>query len=184
MNRSFLFEGQQGLLHGGDYNPDQWLDRPDILQEDVRLMKKAHVNTVSLGIFSWAVYEPVEGEYHFEWLQEIIDTLYQNGICTVLATPSGARPAWLDRKYEEVRRVNKYGVREHHGIRHNHCMSSPVFRQKVKEITEKLYEAVGTHPGVKLWHISNELGGECYFLFVQRAFRNICGRNFTMIFRS
>ena len=178
MNRSFLFEGQQGLLHGGDYNPDQWLDRPDILQEDVRLMKKAHVNTVSLGIFSWAVYEPVEGEYHFEWLQEIIDTLYQNGICTVLATPSGARPAWLDRKYEEVRRVNKYGVREHHGIRHNHCMSSPVFRQKVKKITEKLYEAVGTHPGVKLWHISNELGGECYCPLCTARFQEYLRKKF------
>ena len=25
--------------HGGDYNPDQWRDRPDILAEDIRLMK-------------------------------------------------------------------------------------------------------------------------------------------------
>ena len=23
-----------GLLHGGDYNPEQWLDRPDILEDD------------------------------------------------------------------------------------------------------------------------------------------------------
>ena len=23
------------LLHGGDYNPDQWLDHPDILAKDV-----------------------------------------------------------------------------------------------------------------------------------------------------
>lgn len=162
MKRKFIFEGQQELLHGGDYNPDQWLDRPDILKEDIQLMKKAHVNSVTLGIFAWAAYEPKEGEYHFEWLKEIIDELHQNGICTVLATPSGARPAWLDKKYEEVRRVNRYGVREYHGVRHNHCMSSPVFRQKVKGITERLYEAVGTHPGVKMWHISNELGGECY----------------------
>ena len=39
------------LLHGGDYNPEQWLDCPEVLEEDVRLMKKAHVNCVSLGIF-------------------------------------------------------------------------------------------------------------------------------------
>ena len=31
------------LLHGGDYNADQWLDRPDILEEDIRLMKKAGI---------------------------------------------------------------------------------------------------------------------------------------------
>ena len=30
----------QTFLHGGDYNPDQWIDRPDILQEDIRLMKR------------------------------------------------------------------------------------------------------------------------------------------------
>ena len=28
------------LLHGGDYNPEQWLDRPDILAKDVELMEK------------------------------------------------------------------------------------------------------------------------------------------------
>lgn len=28
------------LLHGGDYNPEQWLEHPEVLCEDVRLMKK------------------------------------------------------------------------------------------------------------------------------------------------
>ena len=32
------------LFRGGDYNPDQWLDRPDILEKDVELMKKAGMN--------------------------------------------------------------------------------------------------------------------------------------------
>ena len=32
-------------LHGGDYNPEQWLDRPDILQKDIEYFKKAHINT-------------------------------------------------------------------------------------------------------------------------------------------
>lgn len=61
-----------GLLHGGDYNPEQWLDRPDILEEDIRLMKLAHVNNVSLGIFSWAFLEPEEGKYQFDYLEEIM----------------------------------------------------------------------------------------------------------------
>ena len=81
------------VLHGGDYNPEQWLDCPEILEEDIRLMKKAHVNCVTLGVFSWAMLEPAEGNYQFEWLEEIIDKLYENGIRTVLATPTGA--IWL-----------------------------------------------------------------------------------------
>lgn len=83
------------MLHGGDYNPEQWLDQPEVLEEDIRLFRKAHINCVSLGIFSWAKLEPEEGVYDFGWLDEIIDRLYANGIYTVLATPSGARPQWL-----------------------------------------------------------------------------------------
>ena len=93
------------LLHGGDYNPEQWLRYPEILKQDVELMKKADINCVSVGIFSWAHLEPNEGEYDFDWLEKIIDNLYKNGIYTVLATPSGAKPLWMSEKYEEIRRV-------------------------------------------------------------------------------
>ena len=74
-------------LHGGDYNPEQWLDRPDILQKDIEYFKKAHINTVSVGIFSWAVLEPEEGKYNFDWLEEIINNLYKEGIHTILVKP-------------------------------------------------------------------------------------------------
>lgn len=162
MEKNILFPQIKGLVHGGDYNPDQWLDRPDILAEDIRLMKKAGINSATLGVFSWSAYEPTEGEFHFEWMEEIIENLYRNGIFTVLSTPSGARPAWLDAAYPEAMRVNELGLRNHHGIRHNHCMSSPKFREKVGIIDRKLAERFGSHPGVIMYHISNELGGECY----------------------
>ena len=54
------------------------------------------------------------------------------------------------------------GVRNHHGVRHNHCMSSPVYREKVATIVNKLVDEFGDHPGLVMWHISNEFGGECY----------------------
>lgn len=162
MAEKIFYPQVPGILHGGDYNPEQWLDRPDILEEDIRMMKKAHMTSATLGVFSWTTYEPREGEYHFEWLKDMIDKLYQNGIYTILATPSGARPAWLDEKYPEALRVDSYGMRCHHGVRHNHCMSSPIYRGKVHQIIQKLGEAVGSHPGLIAWHISNEFGGECY----------------------
>ena len=56
------------LWHGADYNPDQWLDRPDILERDVEMMRKAHVNIVSLGIFAWSTLEPREGDYQLDWM--------------------------------------------------------------------------------------------------------------------
>lgn len=166
-----LFPKAGGLLHGGDYNPEQWLDRPDILEEDIRLMKEAGVNTVTLGVFSWSMYEPVEGEYHFDWMREIIDNLYQNGIYTVMATPSGARPAWLDEKYPEAMRTTMKRIKNLHGLRHNHCITSPKYRELVHKMDVRLAEAFGSHPGIILWHISNELGGECACELCAEKFR-------------
>ena len=35
------------LLHGGDYNPEQWKDVPGIWDEDMRLTDKAHINAAT-----------------------------------------------------------------------------------------------------------------------------------------
>ena len=157
--------------HGGDYNPDQWLDYPEILAQDIELMKKARVDLVSVGIFAWAKLEPEEGVYDTDWLKTIIDNLYNNGISVLLATPSGAKPAWLSQKYPEVLRVDENGLRHHHGNRHNHCLTSPVYREKVHAINEMLATRFGAHPGVKGWHISNEYSGQCRCDYCQAAFR-------------
>lgn len=172
MKKNKLFPQVAGLLHGGDYNPEQWLDRPDILEKDIELMKKAYINVVTLGVFSWAVEEPTEGDFHFDWLESIMDKLYDNGIYTILATPSGARPAWLDEKYPSAMRCDDRGVRVHHGFRHNHCMTSPEFRQKVQIIDTALAKRFANHPGMLMWHISNELGGYCYCPSCRKGFQN------------
>ncbi len=164
------------LLHGGDYNPEQWLDCPEVLEEDIRLMKEAGVNCVTLGVFSWAVLEPEEGVYDFEWLEEIIDNLGKAGIQVILATPSGAMPHWLTQKYPEVMQVRADGQRNLPGKRHNFCYTSPVMREKVRAIDEALSKRFGRKENVILWHISNELGGNfsdgaCHCEHCQEAFR-------------
>lgn len=160
------------FLHGGDYNPDQWLDRPDILDKDIQLMREAHVNCVSVGIFSWAMLEPEEGRYDFAWLDEVIDRLWRGGIHVILATPSGARPAWMAQRYPEVLRVNDHHQRMHFGERHNHCLTSPVYRQKVRAMDTALARRYSRHPAVILWHLGNEFSGECHCPLCQQAFRD------------
>ena len=159
------------LLHGGDYNPEQWLDRPDILAQDIELMKKARVNTVTLGVFSWSALEPQEGVYTLDWLADIIHNLYANGIRTILATPSAARPAWMAHKYPEVRRVRADRVRELYNRRQNYCYTSPLYREQVRRIDQKLAQRFGSDPAVILWHISNEMGGDCHCELCQAEFR-------------
>lgn len=161
-----------GMLHGADYNPEQWLTYPGIIDEDIRLMKEAHCNVVALGIFSWSFLEPEEGIYNFEYFDEIIQKLTDNDIKIILATPSGARPRWLAEKYPEVLRVfaaNK--GRDIYGGRHNHCFTSPIYREKVGNINRRLAERYKDNKNIIMWHLSNEYGGECHCDLCQNAFR-------------
>ena len=164
--------------HGGDYNPDQWRHIPGTLDADVRLMKESGCNLMSVGIFSWAALEPEEGVYDFAWMREVLDKLHENGISVFLATPSGARPAWMDEKYPEVMRVNETGHRNIHGERHNHCYTSPAYRHLVTRINTRLAEEFGHHPAVKGWHISNEYNSACYCDACQAAFRTFLKKKY------
>jgi beta-galactosidase len=159
------------IWHGGDYNPDQWLHDPRVLSEDLRMMKLAGCNAMTLAVFAWAALEPSEGKYELDWLAEIMDRLYANGIFTVLSTPSGARPAWMAEKYPEVLRVGPDMRRNLFGGRHNHCISSPVYREKAAALNARMAERFARHPGMLLWHLSNELSGECHCDLCQEGFR-------------
>ncbi|WP_208950604.1 beta-galactosidase [Rahnella sp. ChDrAdgB13] len=160
-----------GLLHGADYNPEQWLQSPEVLIRDVEMMKEARCNVMSVGIFSWSALEPEEGRYTFDWMDQVLDRLHENGISVFLATPSGARPAWMSQKYPEVLRVGRDRVKALHGGRHNHCMTSPVYRDKVQQMNTALAKRYAHHPAVIGWHISNEYGGECHCDLCQERFR-------------
>lgn len=159
------------LIHGADYNPDQWTDMPEIIEEDFRLMELAGMNSATIGVFSWKRIEPEEGVYDFAWLDQIMDRMAENGKKVILAAPSGARPAWMDQKYSEVLRVSPERVRNLHGERHNHCYTSPYYRKKTVEMNTLLAKRYGEHPALYMWHVGNEYGGECHCELCQEAFR-------------
>ena len=166
------------FIHGADYNPEQWIDDKSVWDRDMELMKLANCNEMSVGIFSWAMLEPREGEYDFSFLDEIIEKIGMSGGKVILATPSGARPRWMAEKYPEVLRVNPLGMREHFRARHNHCFTSPVYREKVRQMNRKLAERYGQNPTVIAWHISNEYSGDCRCDKCQDAFRDYLRQKF------
>lgn len=159
------------FIHGADYNPDQWENTPEIWDEDMRLMKLANCNAMAVGIFSWDKLEPEEGLFEFGWLDEIMDKLADNGIYAILSTPSAARPAWMAEKYPEVLQVRPNRVRVLFGERQNQCFTSPVYREKVRIINQKLAERYKDHPALLIWHISNEYHGYCNCGLCETAFR-------------
>jgi len=159
-------------IFGGDYNPEQWSE--EVWNEDVRLMKEAGVNLVSLGIFSWAKLEPQPGIFQFDWLDQVMDLLHKNGVAVNLATPTASPPAWLSRLHPEILPVTKDGVTLWHGSRRHYCPHSHSYHEYATRIATKLAERYKDHPALVMWHVDNEYGchfGECFCENSANAFR-------------
>ncbi len=169
---SFMAYGKQitKIVYGGDYNPEQW--PADVWQEDVRLMKKAHINEVTLNVFNWAMLQPSEEVYDFSKLDEIMALLHAEGFYVCLATSTAAHPAWMAKRHPDILRVDEEGRRRKFGGRHNSCPNSPTYRLYAPRLARKLAQRYQTYDNIIAWHISNEYGGACYCENCERAFRS------------
>ncbi|MBZ0277687.1 MAG: beta-galactosidase, partial [Anaerolineae bacterium] len=142
--------------------------------EDVRLMQAAGVNCVSLGIFSWAKLETAPGEYHFDWLDRVIDLLHTTGIRILLATATASPPPWFSRLYPESLPVDKDGRRYKPGSRQHYCPNSPAYREASAALAGAIARRYGSHPAVLMWHVNNEYAchvSECYCDTCRDTFR-------------
>ncbi|MBS5522188.1 MAG: beta-galactosidase [Clostridiales bacterium] len=159
----------QRILYGGDYNPNQW--PKEIWKADMSYFKDAGINSATINVFSWAKIQPEENRYDFSELDEIVDMLSEDGYDIVLATSTGALPAWMVKRYPEVARTDYYGRRHKFGQRHNACPNSLVFQKYSKALAAALARRYGSNPHIACWHINNEYGGECYCENCEKAFR-------------
>ena len=164
-----MAKGFGRILYGGDYNPNQW--PKEIWEQDMVYFKDARINSATINVFSWSKIQPAEDTYYFDELDEIVEMLSKENYDIVLATSTGAMPAWLYKKYPEVARTDYFGRHHKFGQRHNHCPNSLVFLKYAKALVEKLAERYAHNPHVTCWHISNEYGGECYCENCEKAFR-------------
>ncbi|GAA0404475.1 beta-galactosidase [Paenibacillus motobuensis] len=157
------------IWYGGDYNPEQW--DPETWKEDERMFKLAGIDVATINVFSWAMLQPDEITYDFSALDATIDRLYKSGVYVCLATSTAAHPAWMAKKYPDVTRVDVQGRKRSFGGRHNSCPNSPSYRKYAALMAGKLAERYKDHPGLLVWHVSNEYGGYCYCDNCAKAFR-------------
>lgn len=161
------------ILYGADYNPEQW--PASTWLEDMHLMKMAHVNMVTINVFSWALLEPAPDVYSFEQLDRIMDMLAEHGIAADLATATATPPIWMSRMYPEMWPVTRDGRRLSYGSRQHYCPNSRDYRRKASALVRRLAERYGRHPALAMWHVNNEYGDHvkaCYCDRCAVAFRN------------
>ncbi|MDT0269763.1 beta-galactosidase [Streptomyces sp. DSM 44915] len=166
-------ESRPRFAYGADYNPEQW--PREVWREDVRLMREAGVNIVSLAIFSWARIQPTADSWDFDWLDESMDLLHSGGIAVDLATATASPPPWLSTEHPEILPVNELGQTVWPGARQHWRPTSPVFREHALRLTTAMAERYRDHPALAAWHVSNELG--CHNVYdysedAARAFRD------------
>ena len=173
---------QERIWYGGDYNPDQWPE--EVWDDDVRLMKKAGVNLVSVGIFSWAKIETSEGVYDFDWLDRIIDKLGEAGIAVDLASATASPPMWLTQAHPEVLWKDYRGDVCQPGARQHWRPTSPVFREYALKLCRAMAEHYKGNPYVVAWHVSNEYGCHNRFDYsedAEYAFQQWCEERYGTI---
>ncbi|MCT7355140.1 beta-galactosidase [Streptomyces sp. 15-116A] len=170
------------FVYGADYNPEQW--PRDVWEEDVRLMREAGVNLVSLGIFSWARLQPAEDTWDFAWLDEVMDLLHAGGIGVDLATATASPPPWLTTAHPEILPVTATGETLWPGARQHWRPTSPVFRTYALRLVRELATRYADHPALVAWHVNNELG--CHNVYdysddAARAFRDWLRARYTTL---
>ncbi|MFV0503344.1 MAG: beta-galactosidase [Lachnospirales bacterium] len=142
------------MYYGTSYYPEHKNEAE--LNHDIKLLIDSKINTIRMGEFSWCRMEPKENEYDFNWLIKVVNKLGENGINTVLCTPTACPPIWLIEKYPNVLyQDNKRVVRPFGGRRH-YCYTNENYRKHSEKITRELSKAFGKNPYVIAVQIDNE----------------------------
>jgi beta-galactosidase len=156
------------------YYPEHWPRERWPL--DAQWMRQAGISLVRIAEFAWAIMEPREGEFTWDWLDQAIDTLAAEELQVILGTPTASPPPWLCRAYPDILPVDAQGRRRRHGSRRHYCVNSESYRQHTVHIVRAMASRYGHHSAVVGWQIDNEFGchgtARCYCENCAIAFRH------------
>lgn len=168
---------QSPRLHlGSAYYPEHWPE--ERWPEDIRLMKEANLTVARLAEFAWSTMEPAEGDIQLDWLERAIALLAENGIASVLGTPTAAPPAWLTSAYSDVSAIDERGRPLQHGNRCHYCPTSPNMIAASQRIVRAMAERFGNNPSVIGWQTDNEFSRVCYCERCRQSFQQFLAQRY------
>ncbi len=168
--RPFAPDRMDTILYGVAYYPEYMPE--ERLARDVALMRKAGINVVRVGESTWSSWEPRDGDFQFDWMQRVLDSMNDAGIHVILGTPTYSIPTWLARQHPEIL-VTRYGAAPAladpysptyppssppgaYGPRQNYDFLNPYFLEKAGRVIRKIVERFKDHPAVIGYQIDNE----------------------------
>ena len=162
------------LFYGACYYPEHWT--AEQAEKHIALMQKAGINVVRMGEFAWCKFEPEQGRYRFDWLDEVIAALHKAHISTVLCTPTCIPPQWALQRYPDILQVDADGRVRNPGSRCHCCKNALSYQILSEGIVREMARHYGKMEGVIGWQTDNEFGchhtTRCYCERCGKAFRN------------
>ena len=147
----------QGLYVGANYHPH---DNKNIekIQSDIQQMKAAGFNVVRMGHLAWDSYEPVEGQFKFEWFDKVMDLMNQAGIKVILDIAIRPAPIWLHNKFPSIDIVDPNGNQLYPNHRYMDDVGDPNYQKYALRYTDMISKRYANHPALLAFGIDNESG--------------------------
>ncbi len=151
---TIFFTEANPITLGCYYYPEQWPEEE--WDRDLKNLSSLGFEFTHFGEFAWALLEPEEGKFNFEWLDKAIDLAAKNHLKVILCTPSAAPPVWLAQKYPEILMQNEDGKTMQHGSRQQGSWSSKIYRKYIQKIVNELAKRYGNDQRIWGWQLDNE----------------------------
>jgi len=147
----------QELYVGVNYHPHDDKN-PEKIQRDIQLMKDAGFKVVRMGHLAWDSYEPTEGQFDFEWFDEVMDLLHEAGIEVILDIAIRPAPIWLHHKYPSIDIVDENGNVQYPNHRYMDDVGDPMYQKYALRFTDVMTKRYANHPALLAFGIDNESG--------------------------
>lgn len=164
------------LHFGAAWYPEHWPAAR--WPEDVRLMREAGFTVARMAEFAWSTMEPEPGRFELDWLEAAVALLAEQGIVSVLGTPTAAPPAWLVQQHPDLMAVGEDGRRVQFGTRCHACVSSPELLAAGRRVAGAMAERFGRDPHVIGWQLDNEYNRVCHCERCQERFRGFLAERY------
>jgi beta-galactosidase len=146
--------GPGRLLVGANYHPHD--SGPETWRRDAAMMRDAGITVVRLGHLAWDTFEPADGDFRFDWFDEVMNLMHEHGIGVILDIAARPAPLWLHRKHPEIDVIDPDGTRRYPNHRYTVDAGDPHFREHAVRFTDRLTRRYADHPALAAFGIDNE----------------------------